>query len=319
MATRLVWDKTGEHFYNTGIDQVALYVYDSALKKYGKPVAWNGVTALSENPTGAESNKLYADNIEYLNLISKEEFGLSITCYQTPEEFDECDGTALLGGLKFHGTGRKTFGLAYRTLVGNDIEEAGAGQNYILHVVYGCKAAPSTRDNNTVNDSPEAIELSYEITTTPVTDFGDLGATLKAAGVKSVAHLEIDCSKLTSTVLANLEARLFDADQDMPTVAEIYTIVGGAGKLATPTDAEFDEGALTWEAVTNADRYNVIAAPVVGGVTGDYRDICTVISTSVTLSNFLAAGSYKVKVCARGAGYADSDYTEEVSATVAAG
>ena len=228
-GTIIEWDAAGEHWYQTGVDKVALYVWDSEHKKYGAPVAWNGVTAISESPSGAESNKQYADNIEYLNLLSREEFGCTLEAFQSPEEFDECDGekavTSTATGLtsvkiKVHGMPRKKFALAYRTLKGNDSDAAdtaiatGATNKFTYHIVYGCLAAPSSVDNNTVNDSPEAATLSWEITTTPITDATAIGTTLTNAGVTRVAHLEFDADD--STVAGKIEELLYTSGQDCP-------------------------------------------------------------------------------------------------------
>lgn len=217
----IVWDAEGQHWYQTGVDKVALYVFNSTTKKYGPPIAWNGVTAISESPSGAESNKQYADNIEYLNLLSREEFGMTLEAFQSPEEFDACDGEAKVAStavtgvtIKAHGIPRKKFALAYRTLKGNDVDAADTGiadggtNKFTYHIVYGCMAAPSSRDNNTVNDSPEAMTLSWEITTSPITNPTDIGAKLTAAGVTRVAHLEFDVDE---DHVAAIEALLYDS------------------------------------------------------------------------------------------------------------
>ena len=228
-GTIIEWDAAGEHWYQTGVDKVALYVWDSTNKKYGAPVAWNGVTAITESPSGAESNKQYADNNEYLNLLSREEFGCTLEAYQSPEAFDECDGEkgvlSTATGLttvkiKVHGMPRKKFALAYRTLKGNDSDAAdtaiasGATNKFTYHIIYGCLAAPSSVDNNTVNDSPEAATLSWEITTTPITDATDIGTTLTSAGVTRVAHLEFDAED--ATVAGKIEELLYTSGQDCP-------------------------------------------------------------------------------------------------------
>lgn len=252
----LTWDNTGDHFYNTGIDGVALYVFDKATSWYGAANAWSGVTAVNESPSGAESNKQYADNIEYLNLLSKEEFGLTLEAFQVPEAFDECDGILPLGKLKVRGQGRKSFGLVYRVQKGSDTVEAGgavnasagvpqddedgSGEGYIYHIVYGCKAAPSSRDFGTVNDSPEAQTFSYEITCTDLTDSSKIsvdGSTTISdlSGVTKLCHIEVDSSKLTKDQLDALMAILYGTvdtsgttpvlvpAEAMPTPAEIYT------------------------------------------------------------------------------------------------
>lgn len=230
------WHGVGDKRYQTGVDRVALYVKKNGT--YGGPKFWNGVTAINEAPSGAEPTKLYADNINYLTLTSKEEFGLTLECYCTPEAFDDCDGTTNLlngsdaTGMKIHGTARCEFGLVWRTLTGADnIDEPGAGKNFVYHIVYGCKASPSSRDNATVNDSPEAQNPSYEISTTPITDFGFSGTgTNPFTNIKELAHIEIDCSKLGDAALTALEAKLFteattSTTVSMPTPYELYQAV----------------------------------------------------------------------------------------------
>lgn len=213
----LVWDKTGERYYETGVDKVALYVQENGT--YPKGVAWNGVTAITESPSGAEPTPLYADNIKYLNLISAEELALSIEAYQSPEEFDVCDGTASpVAGLNIGQQDRKTFGLAYRTLIGNDTD--GNNHGYALHLVYGCLAAPSEKAHNTVNDSPEATTLSWEVSTTPVA----------VTGFKPTSSLEINSTKVDKAKLAALEAMLFgsaDGEASLPMPDEVITMLGG--------------------------------------------------------------------------------------------
>ena len=230
----LTWDETGKHFYYTGIDGVALFV-DNGSGWYGNAIAWNGVTAVNESPSGAESNKQYADNIEYLNLISKEEFGLTLECFQTPALFAPCDGIVTRSHVKVHGQPRKSFGLIYRVKKGSDTVEAGGqlesgnGNGYVYHIVYGCKAAPSSRDNATVNESPEAQSLSYEITTSPITDATKLGETLTNAGVTEIAHIEIDGSKLTADKEESLVALLYASGTAMPTPDAIVTRLASNG------------------------------------------------------------------------------------------
>lgn len=193
----LVWDKTGERFYETGVSNVALYL-QNASGEYPKGVAWNGVTAITESPSGAEATPLYADNIKYLNLYSVEEYAATIEAYQSPEEFDECDGTvAIAKGVKIGQQPRKTFGLVYKTKIGNDVDNDDHGYN--LHIIYGAKAAPSERAHNTVNDSPEAATMSWEMSTTPV----------EVTGAKPTASITIDSTKADPTKLAALEKILF--------------------------------------------------------------------------------------------------------------
>lgn len=189
----LEWDKVGERLYETGVDQTVLYLYDTEAKAYNKGYAWNGVTAINESPSGAETTSLYADNTKYLNLISAEEFGLTIEAYMSPKEFDECDGSAEIGtGVSVGQQSRKTFGLSYRSRIGNDVENDDYG--YKLHLVYGCLASPSEKSLNTVNDSPEAATLSWEIKTTPV----NVGGNFKPTSIITIDSTKADPTKLAS-------------------------------------------------------------------------------------------------------------------------
>lgn len=197
----LVWDKTGERRIETGVDHCALYVYDPSTKTYGKGVAWNGITAISEKPEGAEATDLYADNILYLSLLSAEKLKGTIEAYTYPDEFEACDGSAELAkGVKIGQQDRVAFGLAYRTKIGDDV--AGQDRGYKLHVLYGCKASPSEKGYKTVNDSPEAISFSWEISTTPVNVTG-----AKPTSLLTISSLDVDPGKLKT-----LEAKLFGAD-----------------------------------------------------------------------------------------------------------
>lgn len=200
---KLVWDQTGEKLYETGVDRGVLYLLDNT-GKYSKGVAWNGLTAVTESPSGAESTAIYADNIKYLNLVSAEEFGCTIEAYTYPDEFAECDGSANLvdgGGVVIGQQNRKIFGLCYRTLVGNDVNANDHG--YKLHLIYGCQASPSERAYSTVNDSPEAITFSWEINTTPVNVAGDF---------KPTACITIDSTKCDADCLTALEEILYGKD-----------------------------------------------------------------------------------------------------------
>lgn len=197
----LVWDKTGERRIETGIDHCTLYVYDPSTKTYGKGVAWNGITAISEKPEGAEATDLYADNILYLSLLSAEKLKGTIEAYTYPDEFEACDGSAeLTKGVKIGQQDRVAFGLVYRTKIGDDV--AGQDRGYKLHVLYGCKASPSEKGYKTVNDSPEAISFSWEISTTPVNVAG-----AKPTSLLTISSLDVDATKLKA-----LEAKLFGAD-----------------------------------------------------------------------------------------------------------
>ena len=197
---RLVWDKTAERLYETGVSRGALYLPD-AQGAYSNGVAWNGLTGVSESPSGAEPTPLYADDIKYLNLISAEDYAATIEAYTYPDEFAECDGSAELApGVMIGQQKRKPFGLCYRTLIGNDTE--GTDYGYKLHLVYGAMAAPSDKSYATVNDSPEAITFSWEVSTTPV----------EVSGYKPTASLTIDSTKVDATKLAALETILYGSE-----------------------------------------------------------------------------------------------------------
>lgn len=192
--SRLTWDDTGKRFYETGVKQGVLYPIQ-ANGTYSKGVAWNGLTAVTESPSGAEATALYADDIKYLNLISTEEFGATIEAYTYPDEFAECDGSAALAdGVMIGQQKRKTFGLCYKTTVGNDVD--GNDYGYKLHLIYGCLAAPSEKAYATINDSPEAITFSWEVSTTPV----------NVNGFKPTSQITIDSTKIAEGKKAKLTA-----------------------------------------------------------------------------------------------------------------
>ena len=199
MATTLVWDQIGQKIYETGVSNGVLYVADSAeASGYKNGVAWNGLVNITETPSGAEATAIYADNIKYLSLLSAEEFGCSIEAYTYPSEFEVCDGSASLGiGVTIGQQPRKKFALVYKTLVGNDVD--GQAHGYKLHVVYGCSAAPSERAYGTVNDSPEAITFSWEITTDPV----------PVEGYNPTSIITIDSTKIEADKLTAIEEILF--------------------------------------------------------------------------------------------------------------
>ena len=198
---KLEWDKIGERYYQTGTDHGVLYVASQGT--YPEGVAWNGLTGVDENPSGAEASAQYADNIKYLELRSNEEFGATVTAYTYPDEFEECDGSAEpVEGMIIGQQKRKVFGMSYRTRLGNDTD--GDDHGYVIHLVYGATASPSARSFKTVNDSPEPIEFSWEITTTPV----------KIEGYRPVSHVRINSTKADSEKLAVLESVLYGTDGD---------------------------------------------------------------------------------------------------------
>ena len=215
--SKLIWDNTGERLYETGVDHGVLYpIQEGGL--YTKGVVWNGLTAITESPSGAEATPLYADNIKYLNLVSAEDFGCTIEAYMYPDEFAECDGSAEIATGVYAGQqDRKVFGLCYRTILGNDTDSNGHG--YKLHLIYGCLASPSEKSYSTVNDSPEANTFSWEVKSTPV----------NVSGFKPPASLTIDSTKVNPETLANLEKVLYGSESTeakLPTPDEVIAIVG---------------------------------------------------------------------------------------------
>lgn len=219
----LTWDDIGQKTYETGVDHGVLYVQRDG--KYPKGVAWNGLTSIQQSPSGAEDTALYADNIKYLNMKSAEELGLTVSCYTYPDEWMECDGTAeLVPGVMLGQQGRRNFGLCYRTKVGNDTD--GDEFGYKLHLIYNCSASPSDKSYNTVNDSPDAIEFSYEVTTTPI----------PVRGYRPLASIEIDSTKVDKDALAKLEEKLYgkegEGDENDPylplpeELMEIFSVKG---------------------------------------------------------------------------------------------
>ena len=230
--SKIVWDNAGERYYETGVKNGVLYVQNTSAEgvvSYGAGVPWNGLTAVTESPSGAEASPLYADDIKYLNLMSNEELGLTIEAYTYPDEFADCDGSAALAkGVMIGQQKRKSFGLCYRTVIGNDVESNDYG--YKLHMVYGCLAAPSEKPYATINDSPEAITFSWEVSTTPV----------NVAGFKPTSQITIDSTKANPEKLAALETILYGknptsdggadgVDPRLPLPDEVATLMADAG------------------------------------------------------------------------------------------
>lgn len=232
VAGKLIWDQIGERFFETGVSKGALYELDEN-NEYSSGVAWSGLSAVTESPSGAEASPIYADNIKYLNLYSAEEFGATIEAYYSPDEFDKYDGTAdIVPGVAIGQQARKAFGLSYVTQIGNDTK--GNDYGYKIHIIYGAQAAPSERSYNTINDSPEANTLSWEITTTPV----------NVTGYKPTATVVIDSTKFTTpeakAKLSAFEDIIYGKDADttagtaattprLPLPDEIATLLGAAG------------------------------------------------------------------------------------------
>ena len=215
----ITWDETGKRFYETGVDHGVLYPI-SEDGKYTPGVAWNGLTALTETPEGAEIEDLYADNIKYLSLLSAETFGGTIEAYTYPDEFMECDGSKeLAAGVVAYQQTRKTFGLCYRTVLGNDVD--GNDKGYKLHLIYGCKASVSERAYSTINDSPEAITFSWEFKSTPVT--------VSREGFKPTSCIIIDSTKVAKEKMTLLEKKLYgdvSIEPELPLPDEILSIIG---------------------------------------------------------------------------------------------
>lgn len=223
---QIVWDQTSERLYRTGIDRVVLFPQNTSTGKYNVGVGWNGVTQISESPDGGDTTTIYANNNIYLNLVAKENFKGSITAYTYPKEWEACDGSAAIlssdstavKGLRVTGQSRTPFGLAYRTLIGNDT--AGTDYGYELHLVYNATAGVSSQDYQTVNDSPEALELSWDFSTLPV----------DVPGAKPSAHLVISSLTADAEKLKAVENKLYGtetADPALPTPAEVITLLGG--------------------------------------------------------------------------------------------
>lgn len=209
----LLWDQVSEHLYETGDDRAVVYPFDSTTKSYKKGYAWNGVTGVTESPSGADETALYADNIKYLSLRAAEEFGMTVTAYTYPDEFAEMDGSAFpMKGVRVYQQARKTFGFSYRSVIGNDTDANDYG--YKLHLIYGLTASPSERSHSTVNDSPEAIEFSWEMTGVPVA----------VTGYKNTCLITIDSTAFTTTEqqakLKDLEDALWGTDGSDDTYEE---------------------------------------------------------------------------------------------------
>ena len=222
---KLVWDKTGDRLYETGVKNGVLYP-QGAGGTYPKGVAWNGLSTVTESPSGAEASAVYADDMKYLNLYSTEEFAATIEAYTYPDEFAECDGSATIAnGVTIGQQTRKAFGLCYRTTLGNDV--AANNYGYKLHLIYGAMAAPSEKAYATINDSPEAITFSWELSTTPVS----------VKGFQPTASLVVDSTKVKPEKLAKLEEILYGKDPTsepstegidprLPLPDEVATIIG---------------------------------------------------------------------------------------------
>ena len=214
----LTWDGTGERFYETGVDRCVLYIPTNGV--YDAGYAWNGLTAVTESPSGAEATALYADNIKYLNLMSEEDFSAKIEAYYYPDEFEECDGSKeLVPGVSAGQQPRKSFGFSYQTIIGNDTKRNAYGRK--IHLIYGCTAKPSERSNATVNESPEAVTLSWELST--------VAAEIAMDGFKPSAKITIDSTKVDPAKLKKLEDLLYGtagAEASLPTPDAVAALIG---------------------------------------------------------------------------------------------
>jgi len=257
--TKLLWDQVSERRFETGVDQGVLYIPTNGVYSIG--YAWNGLTAVTESPGGAEASPLYADNQVYLNLVSSETFGGTIEAYTYPDAFAQCDGTATPStGVSIGQQARKTFGLAYRTKVGNDV--SGQDLGYKIHLVWGALAAPSEKAYATVNDSPEAITFSWAITTTPVA----------VTGYKPTVTLTVDSTKVTPANLQVLEDALYGSagtDPRLPLPDEVIAMFAGALTSATPVSPTFVSatGVITIPATTGVDYRRGDTNAIVTGTT----------------------------------------------------
>lgn len=231
---KLLWDQTAEHFYETGNDRAVVYPYNNTNKSYDKGYAWNGITGVTESPSGADETAIYADNIKYLSLRAAEEFGMTVTAYTYPDEFAEMDGSAFpTKGVRIYQQARKTFGFSYRSIIGNDTESNDHG--YMLHLIYGLTASPSERSYSTVNDSPEAIEFSWEMTGVPVAITGYKNSCLLT--VKSTDFVTPE----EQAKLKALEDILWGTD-----AGDVYTAVTPAGSENPVTEGWYEKSGNTY-------------------------------------------------------------------------
>jgi hypothetical protein len=267
--TKLAWDVTGERVFETGVDRGVLFIPDVG-GAYATGYAWNGLTKVSEAPSGADATPLYADNIKYLNLVAAEEFGDTIEAYTYPNEFAQCDGTASpTAGVTVGQQTRKTFGFSYRTKLGNDV--SGTDLGYKLHLVYGCLAAPTQRDYSTVNDKPEAISFSWAVTTTAVS----------VTGFKPTAIMTIDSTKVSAAGLTALETALYGGvgvAPRLPLPDEVVAFFSGTVTVATPLAPTYVIGT------------HVITIPVITGVVYKINGVVkTGVQPAITVDTLVTA------------------------------
>lgn len=253
--SKLKWDQIGERIYETGLDHGVLYPV-AKTGTYDKGVAWNGLSAVNESPSGAEANPVWADNIKYLNLISAEDFGATVEAYTYPPEFEECDGSAEVApGVTIGQQSRKMFGMSYRTLIGNDVD--GQDHGYKLHLIYGAQASPSEKNRATINDSPEAVSFSWELSTTPV----------DVPGFKPTAHLTVDSTKTDPAKLKALEDILYGsetAEPRLPMPEEVMELLKGEA-VTIATSAESADKTLFGKKVSDLQSNVVIGENAITG------------------------------------------------------
>ena len=273
--TKVTWDKVGERLYETGVDRGVLYIPDGS-GVYDTGFAWNGLVSVTESPSGAEATPTYADNIKYLNLISAEEFGATIEAYTYPDEFAQCDGTASPStGVGIGQQSRKLFGLTYRTRLGNDLD--GTDYGYKLHLIYGALAAPSEKAYASINDSPEAITFSWEVSTTPV----------EVTGYKPTASVVIDSTKVDATALATLEDFLYGTvgtDPSLPLPDAVLALFAGSITVVIPTAPTYNSSTDT---ITIPSQTGVIYK-----INGVVQTAGPVVITQDTVVNAVPAEGY---------------------------
>lgn len=281
-GTELVWDEVGERLYETGIRKCALYPYDTTSKEYKPGVAWSGITSVTESPSGAEATDMYADDIKYLSMLSAEKLDGTIEAYMYPDEFAECDGSVeAADGVMVSMQPRKTFGLCYRTILGNDTENENYG--YKLHLMYGCKVTPSQRQYQTINDSPSANTFSWGVNTTPVS----------VSGRKATSLITIDSTKANATRLKTLEDILYGVNEEarLPLPDEVISIMEGTTPTETVTltfNANGHGTAPEAETVTKGTAATAPTDPEAEGYTfgGWYEEAaCTNVFSFATVLN----------------------------------
>lgn len=301
---RLVWDATGERLFETGVDHGVLFVMQDN-GSYANGVVWNGLTAVNESPEGGEPTALWADNIKYLNLMSTEEFKGSIEAYTYPDEFMACDGSAeLVTGIIMGQQARKSFGLAYRTRLGNDV--SGSDYGYKIHLVYGALASPSDKGYETINDSPDAITFSWDFSTTPV----------NVEGAKPTAHIIIDSTKVAAATLASIEDAIFGSDNGDSTLLlpdQLADMSNAPSRLGAPTLAVSGSNiTITVAAASNAESFDVYEGNAF------VKNIAkTAATTSTAISGLgLDEGEHVLTAKAKAAGYLDSGFSNAVTVTI---